>query len=428
MQRLAASGVCQQPGSASGVCQRPGNPQNVLDVPTAEVSEAIRHILSDCVRVEFASRGGLAFRAIQAKRAGIAFNHTTLALVVDDTAAEQRFRDGRLPASLVELVEDHAERYCFSYADEIVHTHRRAERVNAPIGGRAERVNAPVALATASCAAPLVTVVVPYFNLGPFLPAALASLAAQTYGALEVIVIDDGSTDPESVAVFERMRECYPSFRFVRQHNHGIGATRNIGLQAGHGEYLVPFDADNLARPDMIETFVRAGQRCPDTAAFTCYFHAFKEDADIARGRFSYACRPTGGPYVLAASQNIYGDACAIYRRKALLECGGFETDRNTSFEDWELFVKMVGCGYMVDVVPEVLFYYRHRGDSFSRATNGYANHQRVLRQFAHAEKLPLHERELLGCALAGLERGREAARVRGLASRMWRWLRGEGG
>ncbi|MGL4551549.1 MAG: glycosyltransferase family 2 protein, partial [Gemmataceae bacterium] len=313
----------------------------------------------------------------------------------------------RLPASLVELVGGHAERYALEHADEVV-------GVRAAGPGRE------------GAGTPLVTVVVPFYNLGEFLPEALASLAGQTYAALEVIVIDDGSTDPASAAVFDRMRVCHPAFRFERQPNQGIGATRNAGLHAGRGEYFLPFDADNVARPDLVERYVRAMGRMPEAAALTCDFLAFEHADDIARGRFLYSCRPTGGPFVLAAAQNVYGDACALFRRQALLEVGGFETDRDTSFEDWELFVKMVGRGLTVDVVPEPLFYYRHRAAGFSRATDGFANHQRVLRQFAAASGLPRHERELFGPALAGLERGREA-RGRGLGARMWGWLRGEG-
>ena len=82
---------------------------------------------------------------------------------------------------------------------------------------------------------PLVTVCVPHYNLGRHLPETLASLAAQTYPHLEVLVIDDGSTDPASLEVFGRMERRHPQFRFLRQANAGIGATRNRGLFEGRG-------------------------------------------------------------------------------------------------------------------------------------------------------------------------------------------------
>src|SRR5262249_6078719 len=103
---------------------------------------------------------------------------------------------------------------------------------------------------------PLVSVVVPFYNLAEFLPEALGSLAAQTWPRLEVLVIDDGSTDPAAVRVFDEQQRKFPHFRFLRQPNAGIGATRNRGLREADGEYVVCVDADNVAHPRMIEQFV----------------------------------------------------------------------------------------------------------------------------------------------------------------------------
>src|SRR5262249_18008328 len=72
-------------------------------------------------------------------------------------------------------------------------------------------------------AAPVGPLCVPHFNLGVHLPRTLESLAAQTYLRLDVLVIDDGSTDPRSRAVFQAMRKRYPRFRFLTQRNTGIG-------------------------------------------------------------------------------------------------------------------------------------------------------------------------------------------------------------
>src|SRR5438105_2912042 len=83
-----------------------------------------------------------------------------------------------------------------------------------------------------------------------------------------------------------------------RQPNAGIGATRNRCLELARGEFFIPVDADNLARPEMVERFVRALGRNPHLAAMTCYFLAF-EDAPAGRepDRFLFAGRPTGGPH-----------------------------------------------------------------------------------------------------------------------------------
>src|SRR5207244_2024340 len=117
-------------------------------------------------------------------------------------------------------------------------------------------------------------------NLGAYLPATLKSLARQTYRNLEVIVVDDSSTDAESRRVFEEQKAKYPTFRFVRQENAGCGAARNRGLTLARGEFFVPVDADNLAAPHMVETFVRAMRHNPDAVALTCHFFAFEDGVD----------------------------------------------------------------------------------------------------------------------------------------------------
>jgi GT2 family glycosyltransferase len=251
-----------------------------------------------------------------------------------------------------------------------------------------------------------------------------------------VIVIDDGSTDEASLRVFDQMAALYPNYRFVRQANAGIGATRNRGLAEGRGHFYLPVDADNVLRPDMVSTLVRAMHLRPEAAALTCYFLAFENSADIAAGRFLYSCRPTGGPFALSCHLNVYGDACALFRADAFRSVGGFEEDRGTSFEDWEAFVKLAGRGFVVDVVPDHLFYYRHLSSGFSRVTDQLANRRRVLRRFRDADGLPAEERELVYEALAGMSMATEQAREREgrwpyrLARQAWhlaRWLTGGG-
>ncbi len=256
---------------------------------------------------------------------------------------------------------------------------------------------------------PLVTVAIAHHNLGAYLPETLASLVAQTYRNLEVLVIDDGSTDPASLAVFAEQEARYPQFRFLRQDNAGIGATRNRGLREAHGELFLPMDADNIARPDMIATLVAALARNPGLSAVTCYCLAFRDTADIARGQYEYALRPTGGPHLLAAVKNVYGDANALFRTEAFRAVGGYETDRDCSAEDLEAFVKLVNAGHKIGTVPEYLFYYRYLETGFSRITDAYLNQRRVLRQYYDMRRLPTAESMALWTALVSLQRSNDA-------------------
>lgn len=405
--------------------------------PHADRSERVRHCLERLHRqhhfslVEFPCRGGLGFRSIQAKRAGLAFADVRFAVRLDGCSAWAREQEQAWAAGPEDLEVDFCERYSFEHADVRLGGSDDLREFVARLGWRvcdgewsARSASGQPDSRSESSTLPLVTASIAYYNLGRYLPETLASLAAQTYPNLEVLVIDDGSTDPHSVAVFEEMRSRYPHFRFRTQANAGIGATRNRGLREARGDYFIPVDADNVARPDMVERFVAGMQRDPGLAALTCYFLAFRDGGDLARGRYAYAYRPTGGPYVLASMRNVYGDANAIFRTASFRAVGGYETDRDTSNEDWEAFVKLAGAGHRLDVVPEHLFYYRHLDGGFSRVTNAYRNHRRVLRQFFRAERLPEAERVALWGALPGFGQALEqlADRNRVLERRLGFW------
>jgi glycosyltransferase involved in cell wall biosynthesis len=357
----------------------------------------------------------MGFRMVQAKRAGLGFDDVALVACLDGCSRWDREQASRWPSSLDEIVRDYAERESFESADvQFTRCPEMTDYVRR--GGWVVRESATEVL----CAAvtqwqpaneagepvewPLVTVGIAHFNLGRFLPATLESLAAQTYPNLEVVVIDDGSRDQESAQVFDAMERRYPNYRFLRQSNTGIGATRNRCLTEARGQFFIPVDADNIARPEMVERFVGGLRRNPGLSAMTCYFLAFP-DSDPGPGLTDlFACRPTGGPHTMASIRNVYGDANAIFRTDDFRAIGGYETDRGTSCEDWEAFVKIVHARKRIGVIPDHLFYYRHRASGFSRVTNAFANHQRVLRQFTRQDQLPPREAEVLWAALLGFQ------------------------
>ena len=385
------------------------SPDELSDHVFSELSERHHFIRFDFI--VFTGRGGLGFRSVQAKRAGLAFAGVPLAVCLDANSQRDREAGQRWPSDFADVETDYLERWAFENADvqivpddeltTFVKRNHWSVRPDA-VKSIAKLPQIPFQPIVAS-ESPLITVAIAHYNLGAYLPDTLATLAAQTYANLEVIVIDDGSTDAASAEVFEAMRAKYPAYTFLQQANAGIGATRNRILELATGEFLIPVDADNLATPEMVEKFVHAITLNPDLAAMSCYFLAFDVEApDLVPDRFLYAHRPTGGPHALAGIRNVYGDANAIFRTAALRAIGGYETDRGTSCEDWEVFVKLVHAGHRLGVVPDHLFYYRHRPGGFSRSTNWFANHQRVLRQFAHAGTLPPAESLALWSALLG--------------------------
>jgi glycosyltransferase involved in cell wall biosynthesis len=98
---------------------------------------------------------------------------------------------------------------------------------------------------------PLVSVVIPAYNSEGTISSTLESVLEQTYGNLDVVVIDDGSTDatPKNVRAFFSD----PRVRLIQQTNQGVVAARNPGVQETRGEFVAPCDADDLWHPTKIE-------------------------------------------------------------------------------------------------------------------------------------------------------------------------------
>ena len=117
---------------------------------------------------------------------------------------------------------------------------------------------------------PLISVIIPVYNVAPYLERCLDSVAAQTWENLEVWLVDDGSTDG-SLALCEARAEQDSRFRVLRQANAGVSAARNRGMDHASGQYLQFVDGDDFLPPDATENLVR-------TAAAT--------GADLVVGRF----------------------------------------------------------------------------------------------------------------------------------------------
>ncbi|MGC1852674.1 MAG: glycosyltransferase, partial [Solirubrobacterales bacterium] len=252
-----------------------------------------------------------------------------------------------------------------------------------------------------------VALAVSHYNHDRFLPGALASLAAQTRPADEVVVVDDGSTSEAARRVFDEQEALYPDWTFVRQENSGPGAARNRVLEQSACTYFLPFDSDNIATPRMIERLLEAMERNPSRAATTCHNLAFIDDADIEAGNFVFRYSPTGGPRLSSCLENVYGDTCAMFRAEVLRSVGGFEGHRWSPHEDWETLVKMTLRGLEVEVLPQPLFYYRtESGGRLKELTSDPAMISRQRKHlidefFADAELSARERRDLWECLLA---------------------------
>jgi GT2 family glycosyltransferase/glycosyltransferase involved in cell wall biosynthesis len=204
---------------------------------------------------------------------------------------------------------------------------------------------------------PEVSVVIPCYNQGRFLEDALMSVFEQTFTSFEVIVVDDGSTDPETRAVLSRLQ--LPRVRLLRQENQGLPAARNAGMRAARGRYLVPLDADDELTPTFLEELHRALEPHPEAAYAHCWAVLFGDQQALL------VTRPYN-PYQLLLSDSVVG--CVLLRREAWEAVGGYDETMVGQPEDWELWLRLMKAGWGQVQVYAPLFRYRKHGVTLSVA------------------------------------------------------------
>lgn len=232
---------------------------------------------------------------------------------------------------------------------------------------------------------PLVTVCIAHWNRPHYLAQAVASIEAQDYPNVELIVVDDCSTSAESVAFLDQLeRRVAPrGWRVLRQpENRFPGAARNRAAREARGEYLMFMDDDNVAKPGEIRTFVNVAQRT-GADVLTCFLDTFESrqapgPAQVANSRVLFL----GDCPSVGVLENTFGDTNSLFRRSAFLALGGFHEQFGVNHEDHELMAKAVLAGYRLEVVPEAMVWYRvNKGEtSVLRSTPMHANIQASLR------------------------------------------------
>lgn len=221
--------------------------------------------------------------------------------------------------------------------------------------------------------APLVSVVVPYFRLEGFVEAALRSVEAQTYEAIETVIVNDGSLR-EADRMLEGLAERYGA-TVLTQVNSGLGAARNAGIVHSRGRYVMFLDADNMLTPPFIERCVEVLERHPEHAYVTAWARYVNERGEQWRGS-QHEYRPLGNWTPLADRRNVAGDAAAVFRREVFGSGLAYGSEL-TSFEDWALYRLMRERGLTGTVIPERLLEYRIRDKSMLRQI-GAPNQERI--------------------------------------------------
>jgi glycosyltransferase involved in cell wall biosynthesis len=196
-------------------------------------------------------------------------------------------------------------------------------------------------------ASPQLSVIVTCFNLGRYLEETLQSIRAQSCQDFELCIVDDGSRDPMTLRLLDRLSA---DFQVVRTDNRGLSAARNMGVASTHAPYVCTVDADDILLPELFEKSLA------------------RLDANAVNG-------------------------AAVVRRSIVAAAGGWDETMRDGCEDWDFWITVLEKGYRGEIIPEILFHYRQRPDSMSRVSFAHGGHSKIYRRLVdkHPETFRRH-------------------------------------
>lgn len=238
-------------------------------------------------------------------------------------------------------------------------------------------------------ACPLVTVLVPAYNAAPYLRESLESILAQDYRDIELLLIDDGSTD-DTAAVLATVDD--PRLRVVRQDNTGLVGALNRGLDEARGDYLARMDADDIMPPGRLSAQVRAMDADPGLVVCGTDYEMFGAISGRVRmPRTDAACRQR----LLLATSHC---GASVMLRSSVLQRSGIRFRPDFAHaEDYRFFTELAAYGRAANL-PIVGYRYRMHPHQVSAVYSAEqrAAHLRIAREFAVAEGVtPLSEEEI---------------------------------
>ena len=207
-----------------------------------------------------------------------------------------------------------------------------------------------------------ISVVIPLWNKRAEVGAAIASALAQTARPLEIVVVDDGSTDG-SAAIVEAFTS--PLVRLIRQPNAGVSAARNRAIAEARGEWVALLDADDEWRPEFLERVSLLSLECPDCRAYGTGFDIRDAQGRLTRGN-TPAVRGRVDYFAEAMHRYVLIPSATVLHRQTVIEAGGFPDGMRLG-EDQYLWTKLARTA-SVGFLPEQLVVYSRAAQNRSAA------------------------------------------------------------
>ena len=195
---------------------------------------------------------------------------------------------------------------------------------------------------------PLVSIIIPVYNYGRTLDRALMSVFNQTHKNIEIVVVDDGSTDEFTKIKLKNLD--IPNTKVIFQENGGPSKARNVGVKSSTGEYILPLDSDDLMHPSYVEECLKIIKQNKNYSPVYCdTIHEGQMKGVEKRPEWSKE-RLVNGPFIVN---------CSMFSREAFDSINGYDEELK-GWEDYDMWLRMMQKGYVGKRIPKPLFVYFH--------------------------------------------------------------------
>lgn len=201
---------------------------------------------------------------------------------------------------------------------------------------------------------PMVSVVMPCYNDGRYIQESVASVKAQTYPDVELIIIDDGSDDSDTIAALDALAK-EANVQVLHAAHVGPSAARNTAIQEARGKYILPLDADDTIDPTYIEKAVKRLESHKDTGVVYC-------EADLFGAQSGKWDLPAYSFESMLFDNIVF--VTALFHKADWEKVGGFNENMKAGMEDYDFWLSILGEGKKIEQIPEVLFHYRIKDSS----------------------------------------------------------------
>lgn len=202
-----------------------------------------------------------------------------------------------------------------------------------------------------------VSVVIPCYNDGKYLREAVQSVLQSTYENIQILIIDDGSTDNTKLVALD-LQQLSPKVEYYYQTNSGLSSARNSGIDIANGEYILPLDADDKISPDYISEGVKVLLEKPDVKVVYCNANFFGNKEG------PWSLKPYSSK--MLPHENVIF-CSALYRKQDWSDVGGYSSEMKSGWEDWEFWISVLKSGGKVIKLPITGFFYRIKENSMRK-------------------------------------------------------------